>query len=190
METTIEIKSIFGNVLFSYECENNTIKKTVEQAVKNNKDLRGSDLSGSDLRGSDLSGSDLRSSNLSNSNLSNSNLSNSNLSNSNLSNINLSNSDLSNSDLSGSDLSGSDLSGSNLSGSKNKETAYLPIFCKWSNSILGDQIQIGCKLKSIEEWDIFFNSDEVYSTPRNTPDFKQIQAVYEAYKAYLIFLAK
>lgn len=30
----IEIKSVFGEVLFSYEKENNTIKDTVEKAVK------------------------------------------------------------------------------------------------------------------------------------------------------------
>ena len=34
MKTTIEIKSIFGNVLFSHEKEDNTIKDTLEEAVK------------------------------------------------------------------------------------------------------------------------------------------------------------
>ena len=31
----------------------------------------------------------------------------------------------------------------------------------------------------------FFNSDEEYSTKRDTQDFKQIRAVFESYKAYL-----
>jgi hypothetical protein len=66
----------------------------------------------------------------------------------------------------------------------------VPIFCKWSHSVICDKIQIGCKDKTIEEWDLFFASKEVYSTKRNTEDFKQIQAVYEAYKAYLNFLNK
>jgi hypothetical protein len=77
-----------------------------------------------------------------------------------------------------------------LSSAENKETSYLPIFCKWSHSIKGNEIQIGCTEKTIEQWDSFFASDEVYSTERNTDDFKQIQAVYEAYKAYLTFLNK
>ena len=34
MKTKIEIKSVFGKVLFSYEKEDNTIKETLEEAVK------------------------------------------------------------------------------------------------------------------------------------------------------------
>jgi uncharacterized protein YjbI with pentapeptide repeats len=134
----IEIKNRWnGSVIFSHECEDNTIKLTLLKAIAEGSDLRGSSLRGSDLSGSDLSdsnlrGSDLRGSNLSDSDLSNSNLRDSDLScsdlsgsnlrgsdlrGSNLSNSNLSYSDLSNSDLSCSDLSGSDLSGSDLSGS-------------------------------------------------------------------------
>ena len=35
----IEIKSIFGKVLFALEKENNTIKETLEEAVRNNVNL-------------------------------------------------------------------------------------------------------------------------------------------------------
>ena len=59
MTTKIEIKSIFGDLLFSYDCEENTIKKTVEEALKEKINLQLSDLSGSDLRSSDLRNSDL-----------------------------------------------------------------------------------------------------------------------------------
>ena len=76
-------------------------------------------------------------------------------------------------------LEGADLEGADLIG------AYLPMFCKWAFSVIDGKIQIGCKTKSIEDWETFFNSDEVYSTPRNTPEFKQIKAVYLANKAYL-----
>ena len=145
--------SIFGKLLFEYECEENSIKKTVEQAVKEKINLSNSNLSYSDL---------------SNSNLSYSDLSNSNLSNSNLSNSNLRNSDLRN--------------------SKNKETASLPMFCKWSVCVIGDKIKIGCKENTIEDWDLFFESSEEFDTKRNTEDFKQIQAMYLAYKAYLTHL--
>jgi hypothetical protein len=165
MKTKIEIKSIFGNVLFTYEAENATIKDAVEKAVKEKVSLSNADLSNANLSNADLSNADL----------SNANLSNARLSNANLSNARLSNADLSNAD---------------LSNAVNKGTAYLPIYCKWNHSIIGNKIQIGCKSKTIEEWDLFFASEETYSTQRNTDDFKQIQAVYEAYKAYLTFLNK
>ena len=62
METKvkIQIKSIFGNVLFEYEKEDNTIKATAEKAVEEGAYLRGADLSGAVLRCADLSGADLR----------------------------------------------------------------------------------------------------------------------------------
>jgi hypothetical protein len=40
MKIKIDIKSVFGNVLFSFEKENNTIKDTLEEA-----NLRGADYS-------------------------------------------------------------------------------------------------------------------------------------------------
>ena len=124
----IEIKCRFAQkVLFEHDCKDNTIKKTVEEAVKCRSDLswsnlRGSDLSGSDLSGSDLSGSDLCGSDLSRSDLRGSDLSGSDLRWSNLRESDLSWSDLSGSDLRWSDLRGSDLSGSNLKWSNLRES--------------------------------------------------------------------
>jgi uncharacterized protein YjbI with pentapeptide repeats len=80
MKTKIQIKSWCDeSVLFEHETEDNTIKITLELAIKSKVNLNGSDLRYSDLRGSNLSdsnlsGSDLRGSNLSGSNLSGSNL--------------------------------------------------------------------------------------------------------------------
>lgn len=51
MVTKIQIKSTDGNLLFEHEAENNSIKKTVEAAVKNGVELVGADLSHADLRG-------------------------------------------------------------------------------------------------------------------------------------------
>ena len=74
MEIKIVIKSIFGNVLFKYSKEGNTLKDTVEEAVKRGANLRcanlrcanlggaylrGADLGGANLRGADLGGADL-----------------------------------------------------------------------------------------------------------------------------------
>ena len=67
----IQIKSRWtGSVLFEYEKENNTVKDTLIEAVKNRADLRsaylggaylgGADLRDADLRGAYLGGADLR----------------------------------------------------------------------------------------------------------------------------------
>ena len=130
MKIKIQIKSVSGKVLFELEKENNTIKETLEQAVKENASLEYA----------------------------------------NLENANLEN--------------------ANLEYAKNKETVILPIFCKYSYGIKGDLIKIGCVEKTIEQWDLWFDSEEEYSTSRNTKDFKQIQAVYNALKAYYLTLNK
>jgi hypothetical protein len=180
MKTKIEIKSILGKVLFTYEAENATIKDAVEQAVKekvslNSADLRSANLSSADLRSADLSSADLRWANLRSANLRS---------------ADLRRADLRWANLRSADLSSADLSSANLSSAKNKETAYLPLFCKWSFSILGDKIQIGCEKRTIKEWDLFFNSEETLSTQRGTDEFKQIEAVYLACKAYLTKLSE
>ena len=57
----IEIKNRWtGEVLFEYEKEDNTIKETVVEAVKNCADLGDADLGGADLGGANLRGAYLR----------------------------------------------------------------------------------------------------------------------------------
>ena len=51
MKIKITIKSVFGKVLFELERENNTIKETLEIAIKNGADLSYADLSYADLSG-------------------------------------------------------------------------------------------------------------------------------------------
>jgi hypothetical protein len=75
MKTKIQIKAIWGKVIFEHESENNSTKKTLEQARKEGADLGGADLRGAylvgaylrgaylvgaDLRRADLEGADLR----------------------------------------------------------------------------------------------------------------------------------
>lgn len=55
----VKIKSVFGSILFEHTKENNTIKDTVAQAIKNNISLQGAFLRGADLRGMDLHGVNL-----------------------------------------------------------------------------------------------------------------------------------
>ena len=84
-----------GKVIFSYKCEDNTFKKTVEEAVK-----QGVSLSYADLRGEEIIFANLNGVNLSNANLQKSCLSHCDLSNTNLSNANLYSAYLDHSDLS------------------------------------------------------------------------------------------
>ena len=131
MKTRIEIRSIGGGVMFSHEEENNSVKRTLEAAVKSGADLRfanlsGADLSDADLRCANLSGAnlsdanlsdaDLRFANLSGVNLSDAYLSGVNLRDANLRCANLSDADLSGADLRFADLRAANLYGANLSG--------------------------------------------------------------------------
>jgi uncharacterized protein YjbI with pentapeptide repeats len=92
--------------------------------------------------------------------------------------------DLRYADLRSADLSSADLSSADLSSAKNKELSYLTMRAKWDFYFNDGKIGIGCKVKSIKEWDAFFKSSEKFETPRDSEDFKRIEASYKAYKAY------
>ena len=50
----------------------------------------------------------------------------------------------------------------------------------------GSRISIGCKAKSIPEWDAWFAGDEQYETPRDTEAFRLIHAHYQAIRAWVV----
>jgi len=60
----IQIKARTGDIIFEYDKENNTIKDTVEEAVKNGVSLVLADLSRTNLAGADLEGALLKCANL------------------------------------------------------------------------------------------------------------------------------
>ena len=60
----IQIKSIWGEVLFEYEKENNTIKDTLEEAVKHGANLNGASLYRASLNRASLNGANLNGANL------------------------------------------------------------------------------------------------------------------------------
>ena len=144
----IEIKNRWtGNILFEYLSENNTIKKTVSEAIKSEANLRGADLRradlrradlcganlyGADLRGADLCGADLCGADLRRADLRGADLRRADLRRANLCGANLYGADLRGADLCGADLCGADLRRANLRRAKG---AYMA--CPTDGSFIG-----------------------------------------------------
>ena len=176
--------------------EDGGIRANLRGANLSDANLSGADLSDANLRGADLSDADLRDANLSGADLSDADLRDANLSDADLRDADLRDANLSGADLRGADLSGADLrdanlryanlSDANLSGADLRGATKVPMYCKWTHGITDGMVHIGCEKRTIEEWDNFFASDEIIQTERNTEEFKQIQAVYNAYKSYLL----
>ena len=116
----IEIKSRFSlEVLFSHECEDNSVAITLAAAInaKTNlygADLRSANLYGADLRSANLYGADLRSANLRSADLRSANLCGADLRSANLYGADLYGADLRSADLRSANLCGADLYGANL----------------------------------------------------------------------------
>ncbi len=70
----LKIKSISGKLLFEFEKEDNTIKETLLEAVKQSVDLQSANLQSADLQSADLRSADLRSADLRFANLRSANL--------------------------------------------------------------------------------------------------------------------
>ena len=102
-----------------------------------------------------------------------------------LSAADLSYADLSSANLRSANLRSADLRSADLRSAKNNREAWMPISCKWGHSMIGGNVQIGCEIRSIKGWNTFFSSTEELETKRGTEDFKQIEAVFRAYEAYI-----
>ena len=122
-----EIKNRWtGSILFEYEKEDNTLKKTVEEAVREGANLEGADLGGADLEGAYLGGANLEGAYLGGANLRGANLRGANLRGANLEGAYLREAYLreaylreaylEGADLRGADLREADLVGANLVG--------------------------------------------------------------------------
>ena len=121
-EIKISIKNRWtGSILFEYSSVDNTLAKTVLEALKGGADLRGADLRGANLRGAnlygaDLYGADLREADLYGANLYGANLYEANLRGANLCGANLRGANLREADLYGANLYGANLYEANLRG--------------------------------------------------------------------------
>jgi hypothetical protein len=102
-----------GSVLFEYESVDNTIAKTINEAIKKSADLSFANLSSADLSFANLSFANLRSADLSSADLSFANLRS----------ANLRSADLSSADLRSANLRSANLSSADLSSAKNSDLA-------------------------------------------------------------------
>ena len=116
----IQIKSKYtGSILFEYEQENNTLKDTIEKAIKNRADLaeanlRGADLTGANLIGANLTDADLAGANLRGANLRGADLGDANLTDADLTGAYLRCADFRCANLAEANLAGADLGSANL----------------------------------------------------------------------------
>ena len=138
MKTTIEIKSILGSVLFSFEKENNSVKDSLTEAVKQGAYLQGADLQGADLQGAYLRGAYLQGAYLRGADLRGAYLRGADLQGAYLRGADLRGADLQGADLRGADLQGADLQGADLRGADLKQLSA-------RNSIVADGDIIGWK---------------------------------------------
>ena len=126
----IQIKSIWGEVLFEYEKENNTIKDTLEEAVK-----QGANLDGANLIRANLDGANLTGANLDGANLTGANLYGANLDGANLTRANLYGANLYGANLDGASLIRANLIRANLDGANN--IPFIPFACPSDGAFIG-----------------------------------------------------
>ena len=147
-EIKISIKNRWtGSILFEYSSVDNTLAKTVTEALKGGANLRGAvlygaklrgaDLYGADLYGADLRGAVLYGANLYGANLRNADLYGADLYGADLRGANLYGANLRNADLYGADLYGADLRGANLCGADLRGVRGAYIACPTDGSFIG-----------------------------------------------------
>ena len=181
----IEIKHRFsGAVIFTHDAEENSIKITVESAIKIHANLLGANLIGANLVeanlrcanliGANLAGANLRCANLAGANLVEANLAGANLAGANLAGANLRCANLIGANLVEANLIGANLDGAYLHGANLIEANLIgatygvgveiginPIFVnglKWPVYIFKSHIKIGCQIHRKTDWLAFDDS--------------------------------
>jgi len=179
MKTKVEIKHwITGLILFEFECNSNSILKTLSEAVRLEKDLQGAylqvaDLRGADLRGAYLQGAYLRGAYLRVADLRGADLRGADLQGADLQGADLRGADLRGADLQGAylrgaDLQGADLRGADLRGKKIKTAAvftglYTYIVMPYITEENEVRIKMGCYDRTLQEWEKnFWNNNSEF----------------------------
>jgi len=185
MKTTIELKSIYGSILFSYEKEDNTIKETVEKYLNenigkiiSNLDLSNLDLSKISFYNSRFDNSSFDNSRFENICFDNSRFYNSRFYNSSFYNSRFYNSRFDNSRFDNSRFDNSSFYNSSFDNSRFYNSRYNNIKIKKITFISGlykylvvgvlseddkKYIGLGCYFRSIEDWkNDFWNNDNEF----------------------------
>lgn len=178
---TIRIYDDDGCVLFKHTCKGNTEEITVKEALKQGVVLKeawlgfsnfdGASFKDANFEGSYLEGADFIEADCEGATFEDANLKFATFRGANLTNVNFKDVDLTYVDISEATLTG----------------ATTNMFCDKHVyvNITNRQITIGDETKTIEEWETFFCSDEEYNPPRGTEEFKRVEAMYKASKAYI-----
>ena len=124
---TIEIKNIYGDVLFSHTAEDNTITLTVEAALSCGVSLAKANLAGACLAVADLTGADLTGADLTGADISWADLADAILIGAKLKDANLKGAILEGADLNEADITGAVLNAAHLNGAQN--IPYIPLSC-------------------------------------------------------------
>ena len=159
MKNKIEIRSIFGSLLFKLEKENNTVKDTLQEGVKTGADLRGADLTGAYLRGTDLRGADLTGAYFTG--------------------AGLTGADLRGADLTGTNLRGADFTGAYLRGADSNKIKiskaivftglYKYVVIPFISEDGKKYVKMGCFTRKLSEWESdFWNNDNEF--PNNNSE--------------------
>ena len=137
-EIKISIKNRWtGSILFEYSSVDNTLAKTVTEALKGGANLREADLRGANLREANLYGADLREAVLYGAVLYGAKLRGADLREANLYGANLYGADLREADLRGANLYGANLRGANLYGADLREAIGTYMACPTDGSFIG-----------------------------------------------------
>jgi uncharacterized protein YjbI with pentapeptide repeats len=207
----IEIKHwITGSILFEYTKENNTVKDTVEEAVKRGASLVGASLRGASLvgaslvgasldnaslvgaslRGASLVGASLRGALLDNASLVGASLDNASLVGASLGGASLDNASLRGASLDNASLGGASLVGASLAGFKVEKAAvftglYKYLVIPFITENKESRVAMGCHNRSLKEWeDNFWNNDEEFPNNGNIDSQMRLMA-FETAKKWL-----
>ena len=123
-----------ASVVFEADIENNTVKLTLELALKSSANLRGANLCGANLDDANLCGA-------------------------NLCGADLRGADLYGANLDGANLYGANLRGANLDDEKLTKTPLQLNNLKWFVLISDSYLRIGCQRHSISDWEKFKDSE-------------------------------
>ena len=126
-----------GNVIFEYECTDNTILKTLLEAFRIGADLGDANLYGANLRDADLYDADLYGADLRDANLRGADLRDANLRGADLRGADLRDANLRGADLGGANLGGANLGGANLGGAKNADYAIAQTVVAAEGTLIG-----------------------------------------------------